>query len=54
MRICIKLEFIPLYEVFEKYKGGCQICKIIKDEEKMYYEYLFEDEVLKDSERWIL
>ncbi|ADV79240.1 MULTISPECIES: DUF6062 family protein [Thermoanaerobacter] len=49
----MKLEFIPLYEVFEKYKGGCPICKVIKDEEKAYCEHLFEDEVLKDPEMYV-
>jgi len=49
----MKLEFIPLYEVFEKYKGGCPICKIIKDEEKSYCEHLFEDEVLKNPEMYV-
>lgn len=49
----MKLELIPVYEVFEKHNEGCPVCKIIKDEEKVYCEHLFEDEVLKDPEMYI-
>lgn len=49
----MKLEFIPLYEAFEKYEDRCPICKIIEQEEKVYCERLLEDEILKDPEMYI-